>query len=256
MPQLRLRVGPFGVKDLFTIVNLLGGIAGIYFVIDGQAQLAGFAAFAGYLFGDTLDGPVARLTRTSNKFGSEFDTATDHFSQAIVPSIIVFAVYAQHGHRIAGVMLMAVIVILATIRQALFTVARLGDPLTYCGLPRTVSGYACMSFVLSHGLATAGDAGLVVGEVLIPTLSLMGILPIPYMTHRGTRRMQTWVKVLVFGFLLIPAAAFVVARAYTFDLVFVFTFGYALFAWFPLTREERAAFFKRYREWTVEVSRT
>src|SRR5438552_5343206 len=110
VPPLRLRVGPFGVKDLFTIVNLLGGIAGIYFVLEGQAQLAGFAAFAGYLFGDTLDGPVARLTRTSNKFGSEFDTATDHFTQAIVPSIIVFAVYAQHGHRMAGVVLMAVIV--------------------------------------------------------------------------------------------------------------------------------------------------
>ena len=254
--MLRLHVGPFGVKDLFTIVNLLGGIAGIYFVLDGQAQLAGFAVFAGYLFGDPLDGPVARLTRTANKFGSEFDTATDHFGQAIVPSIIVFAVYSQHGHRTAGALLMAVIVIFATIRQALFTVARLGDPLTYCGLPRTVSGYACMSLVLSHGFATAGPPGFIVGDLLIPTLSLMGVLPIPYMTHRGSRRMQVWVKVLVFGFLLVPVAVFFAARAYTFDLVFAFTFGYALFAWFPLSREERAAFFKRYREWTVEVNRT
>jgi CDP-diacylglycerol--serine O-phosphatidyltransferase len=252
---LRLAVGPFGVKDLFTIVNLLGGIAGIYFVIDGHAQLAGFAVFAGYLFGDTLDGPVARLTRTSNKFGSEFDTATDHFGQAIVPSIIVFAVYAQHGHRTAGVILMAVIVIFATIRQALFTVARLGDPLTYCGLPRTVSGYACMSFVLSHGFATAGSPAFIAGDVLIPALSLMGVLPIPYMTHRGTRRMQTWIKVLVFGFLLGPLVAFFVARAYTFDLIFAFLFGYALFAWSGLTRQERAAFFERYRNWVVEVNR-
>ncbi|HEX2659274.1 MAG TPA: CDP-alcohol phosphatidyltransferase family protein, partial [Polyangia bacterium] len=84
MPPWRWTIGPFGVKDLFTIINLLGGVAGIIFVIHGQPRLAGLAVFAGYLFGDALDGMVARMTGTSNKFGSEFDTATDHFAQAIV----------------------------------------------------------------------------------------------------------------------------------------------------------------------------
>ena len=50
------------------------------------------------MLGDTLDGPVARMTKTSNKFGSEFDTATDHFVQGIAPALIVYAVYARGGH--------------------------------------------------------------------------------------------------------------------------------------------------------------
>ena len=36
---------------------------------------------------------------------------------------------------------MALMITCATIRQALFSVAKMGDPLMYTGLPRTVSGY-------------------------------------------------------------------------------------------------------------------
>ena len=253
MPPWRWTIGPFGVKDLFTVINILGGVAGIIFVINGHPQLAGLAVFAGYLFGDALDGTVARLTGTSNKFGSEFDTATDHFAQAIAPAVIVFGVYAQQGHATVGALLMAIIIVFGTIRQALFSVARLGDPLIYCGLPRTVSGYACMSMVLSQTFLSGGDTALIVGGVMIAALAIMGILPIPYMTHRGARRMQGYVKVLVFGFLLGPPVLFFVARPYTFDLICVFLLGYALLAWFPLSPAERAAFRARYRAWAVEV---
>jgi len=252
---MRWNIGPFGVKDLFTLVNLLGGIFAFHFVVVGNPTFAGYALLAGYLLGDTLDGSIARLTRTSNKFGSEFDTATDHFAQAIVPAVIVFGVYAQLGQRVAGAILMGIVVVFGTIRQALFSVARIGDPLMYCGLPRTVSGYACMSLVLSRSFATGGDPALVAGALLITALAIMGILPIPYMTHRGARRMQTYVKILVFGFLLAPPVVFFAARPYTFDVIFVFMFGYALFAWLPLSADERARFRARYREWAVEVRR-
>jgi phosphatidylserine synthase len=251
---MRWNIGPFGVKDLFTLVNLLGGVAAIHFVLSGQLDLAGYALLVGYLFGDTLDGPVARATKTSNRFGSELDTATDHFVQAIVPAILVYAVYARGGHPTAGVALLAVIVTCATVRQALFSVAKLGDPLVYCGLPRTVSGYAAMAFVLSR-LFFRGEPGFLAGDLLISTLALMNLLPIPYMTHRGARRMQGYVKVAALGFLVTPTAAFILARPYTFDVLFFWLFGYAATAWIPLHPEERRAFFARYRVWAAEVSR-
>jgi len=252
---VRWSIGPFGVKDLFTLVNLMGGVFGVYFVMDQRPDRAGLAVLAGYLFGDTLDGFVARLTRTSNQFGSELDTATDHFVQAIVPAMIVYAVYAQGGHRAVGVALLSVIITCATVRQALFTVAKMGDPLMYCGLPRTVSGYASMAFVLSRFFFRQDALSFVAGAVLVTALAIAGLLPIPYMTHRGARRMQAYVKVLVVIFLVTPALTFVVARQFTFDVLFVYTFGYALFAWIPLHRDERRAFFARYRQWAAEVSR-
>ena len=256
---MRLSIGPFGVKDLFTLVNLMGGVAAVYFLFEGRPQAAGTSLLLGYLFGDALDGMVARLTRTSNRFGSEFDTATDHLVQAIIPAIIVYVVYARWGHKSVGFVLMSVIMACATIRQAVFSVARLGDPLMYCGLPRTVSGYASMALVLSHTFAGAvanpGGPHYVVGAIVIAALAVMGLLPIPYMTHRGSRRMQTWVKVFVVAFLVTPVLSIFVATSFTFDVLFVWMFGYAAMAWIPLHRDERAAFFARYREWAAEVSR-
>ncbi len=253
---MRRNIGPFGLKDIFTLVNLMGGVLAIAFVAQGRMEAAGFALLAGYLLGDTLDGPVARATKTSNRFGSEMDTATDHFVQAIVPAIIVHAVYARGGHPTAGIVLMAIVIACATVRQALFSVAKLGDPLMYCGLPRTVSGYASMAFVLSPLFFRGDAAGFLTGELLIPALALMNVLPIPYMTHRGARRMQTHVKLLVIAALVSSVAAFVVARDHTFDIFFFWMFGYAATGWIPLHPDERKRFFARYREWAAEVSRT
>jgi phosphatidylserine synthase len=194
------------------------------------------------------------LTKTSNKFGSEFDTATDHFVQGIAPALIVYAVYARAGQTVTGVVLMALMITCATIRQALFSVAKMGDPLMYTGLPRTVSGYGAMAYVLSSFFFGMNPVRYTLGGFLIPALALLNLLPIPYMTHRGGRRMQTHVKVMVIGFLVLPAATVFLARQYAFDVLFVFTFAYAAFAWIPIYPHEKKAFFARYREWSTEVS--
>jgi phosphatidylserine synthase len=251
---LRFSIGPVGVKDLFTLINLMGGVFGVSFVMDHQPERAGLAVLAGYLFGDALDGVVARLTKTSNRFGSELDTATDHFVQAIVPAMIVFEVYREGGHRDLGFVLLAIVITCATVRQALFTAAKMGDPLTYCGLPRTVSGFASMAFVLSRSFFSGDHGSFALGAALVSAFSIMGLLPIPYMTHRGARQMQTYVKVLVVAFLVTPAAIFFVARSYTFDVLLLWTGGYALLGWLPLHRDERRAFFTRYRAWVAEIS--
>jgi CDP-diacylglycerol---serine O-phosphatidyltransferase len=251
---MRWNIGPFGVKDLFTLVNLMGGVLAIIFVVDGNLPAAGTALLLGFLLGDTLDGPVARMTKTSNKFGSELDTATDHFVQAIAPAVIVYAAYARGGHATAGLVLMAVVVACGTIRQALFSVAKLGDPLMYCGLPRTVSGYGAMAYVLSHLFFELNPYRYVVGDVVITAFALLNLLPIPYMTHRGGRGMQTHVSLLVFGFLVTPVAMFFVAPKYVFDVLFFWLLGYTATGWIPIYPEEKRAFYARYREWAKEVS--
>jgi CDP-diacylglycerol--serine O-phosphatidyltransferase len=251
---MRWNIGPFGVKDLFTLVNLMGGVGAIVFVVEGKLHGAGTALLLGYLLGDTLDGPVARMTKTSNEFGSEFDTATDHFVQAIAPAVIVYAAYSRGGHPAAGVALMALVIACGTIRQALFSVAKMGDPLMYCGLPRTVSGYGAMAYVLSHLFFTLNPARYLVGGIIISVFSLLNLVPIPYMTHRGGRRMQTHVQILSVGFLVTPLAAFFFAREYVFDVLFFWMLGYTATAWIPIYPEEKRAFYARYRAWAKEVS--
>jgi phosphatidylserine synthase len=252
---MRWRFGPFGIKDLFTLVNLMGGVGAIVLTVRGCYANAGIALLGGYLLGDTLDGPVARWTKTSNAFGSELDTATDHFTQAIAPGVLVYGVYAHGGHGAGGVALMSIIVACATIRQALFTVAKMGDPLMYCGLPRTVSGYGSAAYVLSRLFFGANPHPYATGAVIITAFALLNLFPIPYMTHRGGRRMQGYVRFLVIGFLATTVGALALAPRYTFDVLFFWMFGYAALAWLPIYPEEKRAFYARYREWAKEVSR-
>ena len=77
---------------------------------------------------------------TSNKFGGEFDSAADHFSQGVAPAVIVFAAYRMADHEILGLIVMSALVATASIRNARFYVDKFNNPLTWCGLPRTISG--------------------------------------------------------------------------------------------------------------------
>lgn len=251
---MRWNVGYFGIKDLFTIVNVLGGVFGIYFAGRDRPDLAGYAIFAGYFFGDALDGFVARLTRTGNRFGAEFDTVADSIAQGIAPAVVVHAAYERVGQDKLGLFLMGFMIVLAAIRQARFNVERFEFPLCYCGLPRTVSGYAAVSFANSTLFFRDTGVGLWLGAAFVAALAILNLVPVPYMTHRGTRKMQGYVKVFVGAFLVSPFVAFLLARPFTFDVLFVFLAGYAATAWIPVRPEERRAFYEEYRRWAVRIA--
>ena len=250
---MRWSVGFFGVKDLFTMINLLGGVLGIYFAFLGNPEWAGYAILAGYFFGDALDGPVARATGTGNRFGGEFDSAADHIGQGIAPAVVVFSAYHLSGRTTVGLVLMAALISSASIRQARFNVDPFDFPLTYCGLPRTVSGFVALAYPNSL-LFKQTDIGAGLGIVIIGAMAVLNLAPIPYMTHRGKRRMQGWVKLLVVSFLVTPIAVFAFARPYTFDVMLVYALGYVAFGWFPVRREERGAFYAEYRRWSTRVA--
>lgn len=250
---MRWGYGYFGVKDLFTMINLLGGVFGIYFAAVGNPAWAGYAIIAGYLFGDVLDGPVARATKTGNKFGGEFDSAADHLGQGIAPAVVVFSAYSLGGHARMGLLLMAALITTASIRQARFNVAKFDSPLTYCGLPRTVSGLIALSFPNSVMFRESGH-GPELGVVVIGLMAVLNLIPIPYMTHRGGRKMQWWVKLVVTSFLIVPLTTFFVARRYTFDVLFIHLFIYAGLGWLPVLPEERKAFYAEYRRWAALVA--
>jgi phosphatidylserine synthase len=249
---MRWSVGWFGVKDLFTMINLFGGVMGIYWSALGHPDWAGYAILAGYLFGDALDGVVARATNTGNRFGAEFDSAADHLGQGLAPAVVVFAAYRQAGHEAIGLALMATLMATASIRQARFNVDRFHFPLAYCGLPRTVSGLLALAFVNSMFVHRV-PAGWSIGIVVLVAVAIGNLLPVPYMTHRGGRKMQTWAKLLAWSFVLMPVLLFLLGRQYLFDVLAIYCLAYAGFGWVPMTVAERQAFRVEYRRWAGVV---
>jgi CDP-diacylglycerol---serine O-phosphatidyltransferase len=77
------------LPNLFTTGCLFSGFYAIVAAIDGNYERAGFAVFAAMLF-DTMDGRVARMTRTESAFGKEYDSLADMVSFGVAPAIVAY----------------------------------------------------------------------------------------------------------------------------------------------------------------------
>jgi CDP-diacylglycerol---serine O-phosphatidyltransferase len=243
-------------KDFFTLINLLSGVLAVHWVLNNKPRQAGFAVIAGYIFGDLLDGQVARLTKTSDRFGAEFDSISDHFVHVLVPGLIVWWVYDAAGHEFQGTAAFGVLVAAATIRHARLAAEKFDFPQAWNGLPRTISGFTAMALALSKLVNDHFPANHTFVLALIIFISALNVVPIPYMTHRGGRAMQRWALALVVGFILSPLItfAFDATRPYVFDVFGFWMLGYAALGWFPLHPDERKAFYAEHARWMKSLT--
>jgi phosphatidylserine synthase len=247
---MRRSVVGLQVKDVFTLVNLLGGMAAVHFALQDQLHRAGYAILLGSLIGDLFDGAVARATGTANRMGAELDSIVDHFVHVVVPGFVLYQAFADNGYEITGLVGFGALVAMATIRHARLAARRFEYPYCFCGLPRTVSGLTAMSLVLSRAFGghMHGTHWVILGTVVL--LSALNVAPVPYMTHRGARAMQPWVKTVALLMIATPILACLLARTITFDVFTVWLLGYALAGWLPIKPTERAGFRTYYDEWS------
>jgi len=239
----------FGLKDVFTGINLMGGVLAIIFCIQGRIDYAAYAFLLGYVCGDSLDGFVARLTNSSNKFGGEFDSISDHVAQCVAPAAIIFTFYRDMNPYLAGA-LAALLIVTGSIRHARAATVAVDFPGAYMGLPRTISSFLIISF-LSSGFLVGIPGGRWVGVVMIVLVSALNLLPLPFRTHKSGQKLYE--KFLAAGFFSMTILALVFIRPYTFDIVFAWILIYTIFSSMALEPHERRAFFARAREWAYQV---
>jgi phosphatidylserine synthase len=235
----------FGLKDVFTSANALSGVVGIYFCIKGRPLWASYSFLVGYV-ADVFDGLVARLTRSGNRFGSEFDTAADFVAQAVAPAFVVYTLYAQSAARLGvsaaaadgiGLLLAAVLVLAATIRQARNTVRPVVVPFAWVGLPRNVASFVLLGFANSVFFSRL-PGGLWLGLPLVVLVAAGELSSVPFMSHHG--RKQVWyAKVLLIGFLTTTPLVVFICPRFVWDVVFFWTAGYAAGSWMVMTPQER-----------------
>jgi len=81
--------GIYLLPNLLTTGCLFSGFYGIVAAIDKHFAPAGMAVFVAMLF-DTLDGRIARLTRTESAFGKEYDSLADMVAFGLAPAIVSY----------------------------------------------------------------------------------------------------------------------------------------------------------------------
>jgi phosphatidylserine synthase len=235
----------FGIKDLFTSLNVLGGAMAVLFCVEGRPFLAGCCVLLGWI-ADIFDGLVARALGTANRFGGEYDTIADHLAHIIAPATVVFAVYrtADLGLPPRATWLVAAamagaIMIAGSVRHARNIVRPVTFKGVWCGLPRTAVGFLAIGYANSVFLPRI-PGGMWIG-VVICALSCWGTLTYaPFASHHAARRLTTFARVSMVLCLGTTFGVLAFYREVVFDVLLFWMSGYSLFGWYGVLPEERA----------------
>lgn len=240
----------FGLKDVFTLINLAGGTAGIYLAMQGRPIDASWAVLLGFILGDSLDGVVARITHHSNRFGSEFDTITDHLAQGIAPAFIVFSHLAVANLKLAlGTTF--ILITAGSIRHARNTAATFDYKFCWKGLPRPIATMFLFSIYNSQLVWRLPNAP--VWLFIITLLTAWGLLTdYPFVSHHG-RKLQIWVVVIVtfaYSATILQALFY---RRFVWEFLFLSMCVYIFLGWIVLHPQERQEYRAAIQRWRNEL---
>ena len=108
------------VPSLFTVLNIFSGFMSLIASTSNDFTMAAWFIILGAIF-DSLDGIMARITRSSSAFGVEFDSLSDVVTFGAAPSLLIYQVYL-HTLGGIGVLVSSMPMIFGGIRLARFNI--------------------------------------------------------------------------------------------------------------------------------------
>jgi CDP-diacylglycerol--serine O-phosphatidyltransferase len=130
----KMKKGIFILPSLLTLTSIFLSFYAIISAINGNFVLAGALILAAAFF-DGIDGKVARLTKTTTRFGLELDSLADVISFGVAPALLVY-IWALAPYGRVGWVSAFVFVSCGALRLARFNVqSGQIDPKRFVGLP-------------------------------------------------------------------------------------------------------------------------
>ena len=144
--ELARRRGIYILPNLFTTLNLFAGFYAIVQGINHEYEKCAIAIFVAMVL-DSLDGRVARLTRTQSAFGAEYDSLTDMVSFGAAPALVMYE-FALRGAGRVGWIAAFVYCAGAALRLARFnTQLAVADKRWFTGLPSPAAAALVAGFI-------------------------------------------------------------------------------------------------------------
>jgi CDP-diacylglycerol--serine O-phosphatidyltransferase len=175
------------------VLNIVSGFLAILNASHGRIEMSAWFIILAAVF-DSMDGIMARITRSSSQFGVELDSLADVVSFGAAPS---FLAYQAHLHKLGepGLIVSAVPLVFGAIRLARFNVQLIGFEKDYFkGLPIPFAAITLCAFLLQHHSEEYGLHGWT-AAVFGPLVAVLGLLMVsrvrydtlPKFTSRGVR---------------------------------------------------------------------
>ncbi len=223
--KIKPRKGIYVLPNLFTSVNLLFGFYAIISSIEGKFSTAAALIIIGILF-DILDGKIARATKTTSKFGMEYDSLTDLISFGVAPGIMMF-LWALKPYGRLGWLVAFLFTACGALRLARFnTQAGVISSDYFVGLPIPAgAGMNAATVLLFARLDVSADNHPALMLVMLFILSFLMVSPLKYYSFKKSKLLRrtnfyalvTIVLVLIFIAAEPSIALFFLGVAYLFS---------------------------------------
>jgi CDP-diacylglycerol---serine O-phosphatidyltransferase len=87
--QDQMKLGIYILPNLFTTANLFCGFYSAIASMKGMYEIAAVAILIAVVL-DSLDGRIARMTRTMSRFGGEYDSLCDLVTFGVAPGLLIY----------------------------------------------------------------------------------------------------------------------------------------------------------------------
>jgi CDP-diacylglycerol--serine O-phosphatidyltransferase len=201
-PKRRIRQGVFILPSALTIGSVFCAFYAIVQAYRGRFETAGtFIIVAAIL--DTLDGRIARLTRTATDFGRELDSLADAISFGLAPALTIYFFALKDLNR-AGWLLAFLYITCGIIRLARFNVLAIaGHRKHFVGLPIPA---AASFFALLLLLDTPPDSVLFPIGALVMAYLMVSTIPYPAFKDLELKTMRPTFTLLAIVLLFLVVA--------------------------------------------------
>src|SRR6476659_4214398 len=166
--EIARRRGIYLLPNLFTTLNLFAGFYAIVQGMNHDFEKAAVAIFVAMVL-DSIDGRVARLTRTQSAFGAEYDSLSDMVSFGAAPALVMYEWALRDMGRIGWISAF-VYCVGAALRLARFnTQLSTADKRWFTGLPSPAAAalVAGMIWVLNDWAIRGGDVKFIAAMLTI-----------------------------------------------------------------------------------------
>lgn len=224
----RFRITPSVIPNLFTAMNMFSGFFSIISASQGNYIYAGWLIIIAAIF-DTLDGFMARLTKSSSELGVELDSLSDVISFGAAPSFLLYTTYFNQFETF-GVIISSLPMIAGGFRLARFNVQLVGfDKSYFTGLPIPSSGLTIVCFILSFYNVGYPEP---LDQIIIPMVLLLSFLMVSRVKYDTIPKFsfsEVKKNPLIYVAYLIALAVLILFQIKGLFFIFVFMIAFGIF---------------------------
>ncbi|AKT42355.1 CDP-diacylglycerol--serine O-phosphatidyltransferase [Chondromyces crocatus] len=219
--RLELRKTLFLLPNLITLSSIFCGFDSIRVSATATTENDFYRAallivFA--MFFDTLDGRVARMTKTQSAFGLQIDSLADVVSFGVAPSILVYQ-WTLHRFDTVGLVVAFLFTALGAVRLARFNVLSMGEsgkptkPSKYIvGLPIPGAAGILVSIVVANHAAGGMIGNAEYAAAILGVTLLLSLLMVSTIRFRSFKDVKLNARTMAFVAFAIGSSAFISAQ--------------------------------------------